>query len=121
MRRIATLATALMLAAVLPAAAGERRSEGKGADGSGAPRAHGTLASWDSSSHTFRVHQQDGSESVFHWNERTQMKGTPKVGEMVKLEYQRDASGNAMATRIAVPKEKDASARQHHDPSLTKS
>ena len=50
------------------------------------------------------------------------MRGRPKVGEMVKLEYQRDASGNAMATRIAVPKEKDASARQqHHDPSTTKS
>ena len=124
MRTILSLAVALALAA-LPAAAGQKQHAGAGepsGERSGEPRAHGTVTSWDDTSHTFRVHQPDGSESVFHWNERTQMRGRPKVGEMVKLEYQRDPSGNAMATRIAVPKEKDASARQQrHDPSTTKS
>jgi len=119
MRKSISLAAAVALAAALPVLAGQQQKQAGSGEKSAMPHAHGTVTSWDEGSHTFRVHQPDGSESVFHWSARTQMRGTPKVGEMVKLEYERDASGNAMATRIAVPKEKDASARQQHHPSST--
>ncbi len=121
MRKLMSLAAAVALAAALPALAGQQKQAQSG-EKSNVPHAHGTVTSWDEGSHTFRVHQPDGSESVFHWNAQTQMRGAPKVGETVKLEYARDASGNAVATRIAVPKEKDAAARQQHQkPSTTKS
>jgi hypothetical protein len=121
MPRKSMVLAAIVFAAILPAAAGQGRQEGASTD---QPKAHGTVTSWDPGSHTFRVKTHDGTESVFHWNERTQMRGEPKVGETIKLEFHKDASGNAMATRIAV-KDKEAreatGERRSHEPSLSKS
>lgn len=106
-KKIAAVAMLACLGAV-PAFAGRNHTAPAGAD----TRIHGTITSWDASSHTFRIHRADGQDAIFHWNERTQMRGTPQVGEMVKLEFERDASGNAVATRIAA---KDPSEQKHRD------
>jgi hypothetical protein len=86
-------------------------------------RARGTVTAWNESTRTFSIQGKGAGPSTFEWNDRTQVHGTPKVGEPVKLEFT-SQNGKSIATRIAVPKAKDRDkamgkgTRQRRDPAL---
>ena len=67
--------------------------------------AKGTITAWDDATKTFKVKDKNGKEWDFAWNDSTQVHGTPKVGEMVKLEYTKDKDGKAWASHVWAGKE----------------
>lgn len=67
--------------------------------------AKGTITAWDEATRTMKVKDKDGKEWAFEWNDKTMVHGTPKVGEMVKLEYSKDKDGRMWATHVYVGKE----------------
>ena len=67
--------------------------------------AKGTITAWDDASKTFKVKDKNGKEWDFSWNEATKVHGTPKVGEVVKLDYTKDKDGKSWATHVFVGKE----------------
>jgi hypothetical protein len=106
MKKTLGIAATLLCLATLPAFAGPNRQRNSSGE---EQRVHGTITSWDVSTHTVHIAQAGGGDSVFRWNESTQIHGTPKVGEMIKLEFERDPSGTPVARRILA---KDPSERR---------
>ncbi len=45
----------------------------------------GTILEWNDAAKTFRIKSEGGEEMSFTWNETTQMHGTARVGEKVKV------------------------------------
>lgn len=45
----------------------------------------GTILDWNDAAKTFRIKSEGGEEMSFSWNETTQMHGTARVGEKVKV------------------------------------
>ena len=45
----------------------------------------GTILDWNDAAKTFRIKSEAGEEMTFTWNETTQMHGTARAGEKVKV------------------------------------
>lgn len=101
MRKLMVMAVAAMLLVGFAAYAVDTQTKAmdKG------DRAKGTITAWDEATKTFKVKDKDGKEWAFEWNDKTMLHGSPKVGEMVKLEYSKGADGKMWATHVYVGKE----------------
>jgi len=98
MRKFLAFAALAAFVICVPALAAQTKPAEK------ADHAHGTITAWDDASKTFKVKDKSGKESDFSWNDQTKVTGTPKVGEMVSLQYTKDKDGKAWATHITVGK-----------------
>jgi len=99
MRKLMTLGIVAAFALSMTAFAAQTKPMEK------SDHAKGTITAWDDATKTFKVKDKNGKEWDFSWNESTQVHGTPKVGEVVKLQYSKDADGKSMASHIWAGKE----------------
>ena len=106
MKKLIALAIVAAFALGVPALAAQTKPAEKG------EHAHGTITAWDDATKTFKVKDKNGKEWDFSWNESTKVTGTPKVGEMVSLQYMKDKDGKAMASKITVSEAKPAAAKK---------
>lgn len=101
MKKLFALAVAAVLVCGIMAFAGDSQTKmmDKG------DRAKGTITAWDEATKTFTIKDKDGKEWTFEWNDKTMVHGAGKVGEMVKLQYTKDADGKMWASHVFVGKE----------------
>ena len=102
MRKFVALAIVAAFALCVPAFAAQTKPAEK------ADHAHGTITVWDDATKTFKVKDKNGKEWEFAWNDQTKVTGTPKVGEMVSLQYTKDKDGKALASHVTVGKTETA-------------
>lgn len=104
MRKFLALAVVAAFALSMPALAAQTKPAEKG------DHAKGTITAWDDASKTMKVKDKNGKEWEFMWNDQTKVTGTPKVGEMVNLQYMKDKDGKSVATHVTVTKTETAKA-----------
>jgi len=77
--------------------------------------ASGTISAWDESAKALKVKEEGGKEMELAWNADTKVRGTPKVGEVVKVKYKSDKDGKGWATHIYAGKDEveKAGKKQH--------
>jgi uncharacterized protein YpmB len=66
------------------------------------PHASGTITAWNEAMKEVTVKDSAGQEHMFTWNEKTNVMGTPKVGEHVRVAFTKDKDGKMWATEIHV-------------------
>src|SRR5262245_2319539 len=98
MKKFLALAVVAAFAVAVPALAAQTKPAEK------ADHAHGTITAWDDATKTFKVKDKAGKETEYSMNDQTKVTGTPKVGEMVNLQYTKDKDGKAWATHVTVGK-----------------
>jgi len=110
MKKLIALAIVAAFALGVPALAAQTKPAAEKMDKG--EHAHGTITAWDDATKTFKVKDKNGKEWDFSWNESTKVTGTPKVGEMVSLQYTKGADGKAMASKVTVSEAKPAAAKK---------
>lgn len=101
MKKVLLLAVAAMLVFGVSAFAAETQTKAMHK----VDHVKGTITAWDDATRTFTVKDKDGKEWSFQWNEKAKVHGTPKVGEMVKLNFTKDEGGKMWAEQVFVGKE----------------
>lgn len=87
------------------AAEGQKRSKApKSASSASEHLAKGTITAWDESSKQITLKTAGGAETIFAWTDKTELNGTPKVGEAARVEYTKGKDGKLWATEVSVGK-----------------